>query len=229
MQKTYTINGMTCEHCVKAITEEVSAIDGVSDVQVSLASGSMDVSSESPIEFARIEAAVDEAGDYTVGQATSLDTAGHPGGECGCGGHGHHGESQDAAESGCGCGCGGHQETADAAGAESGCGCGGHEGHHHSGEAAEKHASHAEGESCGCGSHQAESGCGCGDHEGHHHSGEAAEKHASHAEGESCGCGGHHHHQTGEANSHVFAADGTQDADAEHVEHKGFLGRLLHH
>ena len=171
MQKTYTINGMTCEHCVKAITEEVSAIDGVSDVQVSLASGSMDVSSESPIDFARIEAAVDEAGDYTVGQATSLDTAGHPGGECGCGGHGHHGEGQ----------------------------------------------------------HAAESGCGCGGHEGHHHSGEAAEKHASHAEGETCGCGGHHHHQTGEANSHVFAADGTQDADAEHAGHKGFLGRLLHH
>ncbi|GEM_PF-78665 len=209
MQKTYTINGMTCEHCVKAITEEVSAIDGVSDVQVSLASGSMDVSSESPIDFAKIEAAVDEAGDYTVAQATSLDTAGHPGGECGCGGHGHHGEGQHAAESG--------------------CGCGGHEGHHHSADAAEKHASHAEGESCGCGSHQAESGCGCGGHEGHHHSGEAAEKHASHAEGESCGCGGHHHHQTGEANSHVFAADGTQDADAEHAGHKGFLGRLLHH
>ena len=29
MHKTYTINGMTCEHCVKAITEEVSALDGV--------------------------------------------------------------------------------------------------------------------------------------------------------------------------------------------------------
>ena len=27
MHKTYTINGMTCEHCVKAITEEVSALD----------------------------------------------------------------------------------------------------------------------------------------------------------------------------------------------------------
>lgn len=26
MHKTYTINGMTCEHCVKAITEEVSAL-----------------------------------------------------------------------------------------------------------------------------------------------------------------------------------------------------------
>lgn len=41
MHKTYTINGMTCEHCVKAITEEVSALDGVDNVTVSLESGSM--------------------------------------------------------------------------------------------------------------------------------------------------------------------------------------------
>ncbi|AZZ41314.1 copper chaperone [Acidipropionibacterium jensenii] len=203
MQKTYTINGMTCEHCVNAITEEVSAIDGVSKVQVSLASNSMDVTSEAPIDLDTIKAAVDEAGDYTVAAATSLDTAGHPGGECGCGGH-HHADS-----------------------AESGCGCGGHEGHQHSADAAEKHASHGEGESCGCGHHQkAESGCGCGGHEGHHHSADAAEKHASHGEGESCGCG---HHQKAETHSHVFAADGTQDAEPAGSGHKGFLGRLLHH
>lgn len=127
MNKTYTINGMTCEHCVHAITEEVSAIDGVKNVQVSLASGSMDVTSDAEIDFAKIADAVDGAGDYTVARATSLDTAGHPGGECGCGGHHAEGEA---------------------------CGCGAHEGHHHSAEAADKHAHHAEGEACGCGHHE---------------------------------------------------------------------------
>ncbi|MDN6556930.1 MAG: cation transporter [Acidipropionibacterium acidipropionici] len=114
MNKTYTINGMTCEHCVNSITKEVSAIDGVKDVNVSLATGSMDVSSDAEIDFAKIADAVDEAGDYTVAKATTLDTAGHPGGECGCGGHGHH-HSSDAAEThaahgeGEACGCGHHQ------------------------------------------------------------------------------------------------------------------------
>ena len=158
MNKTYTINGMTCEHCVNSITKEVSAIDGVKDVNVSLATGSMDVSSDAEIDFAKIADAVDEAGDYTVAKATTLDTAGHPGGECGCGGHGHH-LSSDAAEIHAahgegGCGCGGHAHSEARAEAES-CGCGGH-GHQHSADAAEKHAAHGEGEACGCGHHQAE-------------------------------------------------------------------------
>ncbi|GAE69250.1 heavy metal-associated domain protein [Cutibacterium acnes JCM 18909] len=91
MHKTYTINGMTCEHCVKAITEEVSALDGVDNVTVSLESGSMTIDSAEEIPFGKVADAVDEAGEYTVAEASSLDTAGHPGGQCGCGGHGHAG------------------------------------------------------------------------------------------------------------------------------------------
>ena len=49
MHKTYTINGMTCEHCVKAIVEEVSALDGVDNVTVSLESGSMTIDSAEEI------------------------------------------------------------------------------------------------------------------------------------------------------------------------------------
>ena len=85
MHKTYTINGMTCEHCVKAITEEVSALDGVDNVTVSLESGSMTIDSAEEIPFGKVADAVDEAGEYTVAEASSLDTAGHPGGQCGCG------------------------------------------------------------------------------------------------------------------------------------------------
>ena len=34
---TYAVSGMTCDHCVKAVTEEVSALDGVTSVDVDLA------------------------------------------------------------------------------------------------------------------------------------------------------------------------------------------------
>ena len=65
MISNYTVTGMTCEHCVKAVTEEVGEIDGVSDVNVDL-SGSMSFSSDAPVELSTVEAAVAEAGDYTV-------------------------------------------------------------------------------------------------------------------------------------------------------------------
>lgn len=65
----YTVTGMTCGHCVNHVTEEVLAIDGVTAVQVTLADGSMVVTSENPIDFAAIAEAVDEAGDYQVAAA----------------------------------------------------------------------------------------------------------------------------------------------------------------
>ena len=54
MHKTYTINGMTCEHCVKAITEEVSALDGVDNVTVSLESGSMTIDSAEAVSYTHL-------------------------------------------------------------------------------------------------------------------------------------------------------------------------------
>ena len=62
----YTVTGMTCGHCVKAVTEEVGGIVGVTGVDVDLATGRLTVSSEAPIDFDRIVEAVLEAGDYTV-------------------------------------------------------------------------------------------------------------------------------------------------------------------
>ena len=61
----YAVSGMTCNHCVQSVTEEVSALDGVTKVAVDLASGQLTVVSESPVPLADIERAVDEAG-YTV-------------------------------------------------------------------------------------------------------------------------------------------------------------------
>ncbi|EPD32493.1 cation transporter [Propionimicrobium lymphophilum] len=66
MITNYKITGMTCGHCVNAVTSEVSEIDGVTDVDVQLEGGKMAVTSESEIDFEAIKEAVDEAGDYTV-------------------------------------------------------------------------------------------------------------------------------------------------------------------
>lgn len=63
---TYAVTGMTCEHCARAIAEEVSAIDGVDDVSVDFATGVLTVSSARPIDVDRIVEAVAEAGEYTV-------------------------------------------------------------------------------------------------------------------------------------------------------------------
>lgn len=62
---TYTVNGMTCGHCVASVTDEVSKIDGVTAVDVDLASGRVTVESDEPLDDTAVAAAVDEAG-YTV-------------------------------------------------------------------------------------------------------------------------------------------------------------------
>ena len=62
---TYTVSGMTCAHCVAAVTEEVSKVEGVTDVDVDLASGRVTVTADAAIDDAAVEAAVDEAG-YSV-------------------------------------------------------------------------------------------------------------------------------------------------------------------
>ncbi len=58
----YVVTGMTCDHCVHAVTEEVSALDDVDDVAVDLGSGRLTVTSRTEIPFAAVAAAVDEAG-----------------------------------------------------------------------------------------------------------------------------------------------------------------------
>ena len=66
MESTYTVEGMTCGHCVAAVTEEVKQIPGVTDAVVVLEGGKLTVTSEAPVDFDRIVEAVAEAGDYTV-------------------------------------------------------------------------------------------------------------------------------------------------------------------
>jgi copper chaperone len=63
---TFTITGMTCSHCVNAVTEEICKLDGVTGVHVDLATGTATIDSNQQIDPAAIAAAVDEAGYEVV-------------------------------------------------------------------------------------------------------------------------------------------------------------------
>ena len=65
---TYTILGMTCGHCVSAVTEEVSQVPGVTGVDGDLASGGLTVTSEAPVDESAVRAAVAEAGYEVAGR-----------------------------------------------------------------------------------------------------------------------------------------------------------------
>jgi copper chaperone CopZ len=60
MSATYTVTGMTCGHCVSSVTEEVTAVPGVTGVQVDLESGRLTV--EGAADESAVQAAVEEAG-----------------------------------------------------------------------------------------------------------------------------------------------------------------------
>ena len=63
--ETYTVTGMTCDHCSRSVSAEVSAIAGVTAVDVDLATGEVAVTSEQPVSTDEIREAVEEAG-YTL-------------------------------------------------------------------------------------------------------------------------------------------------------------------
>ncbi len=65
----YIVSGMTCGNCVNHVTEEVSQIEGVTNVSVQLEGGAMRVESAERVPFDAIIEAVAEAGDYTVVEA----------------------------------------------------------------------------------------------------------------------------------------------------------------
>lgn len=62
---TYTVAGMTCAHCVSAVSQELSDLVGVEAVDVDLATGSVTVVSAAELDAETVREAVDEAG-YTL-------------------------------------------------------------------------------------------------------------------------------------------------------------------
>ena len=62
---TYAVAGMTCGHCVASVTEEVQELPGVEQVEVSLESGTLQLTSSRPLDETALRGAVEEAG-YTL-------------------------------------------------------------------------------------------------------------------------------------------------------------------
>jgi len=60
--QTVTVIGMTCDHCVASVTEEISAIGGVSAVAVELETGVVTITSDAAVAATDVEVAVTEAG-----------------------------------------------------------------------------------------------------------------------------------------------------------------------
>lgn len=64
---TFSVSGMTCEHCVRAVKQEVGDISGVTQVEVELGTPStVTVQSTEPISQQDLVAAINEAGYEVV-------------------------------------------------------------------------------------------------------------------------------------------------------------------
>lgn len=59
--RTYTVQGMTCDHCRASVSEEVGEVAGVESVEVDLESGRLEVRGPGVSEE-QVKAAVEEAG-----------------------------------------------------------------------------------------------------------------------------------------------------------------------
>jgi copper chaperone len=62
MQTTINVSGMTCGHCVSAVTMELSLLPSVTEVDVDLESGQVTITSDAALEQAQLATAIDEAG-----------------------------------------------------------------------------------------------------------------------------------------------------------------------
>jgi copper chaperone CopZ len=67
---TYEVTGMTCGHCVSAVTSELTQLTGVHEVSVDLPTGGVTVTSEAPLPVDQVRQAVDEAG-YELATASA--------------------------------------------------------------------------------------------------------------------------------------------------------------
>lgn len=69
---SYPVTGMTCGHCVGAVTEELTALPGVTALRVDLVAGgtsTVTITSDTAIGNDQVAAALDEAGDYRLATA----------------------------------------------------------------------------------------------------------------------------------------------------------------
>jgi copper chaperone CopZ len=64
---TYAVAGMSCDHCARAVTVELTGLAGVEGVRVDVPAGSVTVVSAAPLPEAAVRSAVDEAGYQLTG------------------------------------------------------------------------------------------------------------------------------------------------------------------
>jgi len=62
-----TVVGMTCDHCIKRVTGELTALDGVASVDIDLESGAVSIQSADVLSDADIRDAIEEAGYELAG------------------------------------------------------------------------------------------------------------------------------------------------------------------
>ena len=62
MQTTIKVSGMTCGHCVSAVTMELSLLPSVTEVDVDLESGQVTITSDIALAPVQLATAIDEAG-----------------------------------------------------------------------------------------------------------------------------------------------------------------------
>ncbi|GAA0812263.1 heavy-metal-associated domain-containing protein [Spirilliplanes yamanashiensis] len=66
VEAVYAVSGMTCGGCANRVTEQVSTVAGVTGVQIDVASGTVTVTSDSPVPAGDVQAAVERAGYQLV-------------------------------------------------------------------------------------------------------------------------------------------------------------------
>jgi len=70
---TYAVDGLTCGHCVSAVTDELTGLDGVNEVRVDLNAGgtsTVTITSIVPLGAETVSAALEEAGNYQLAAAS---------------------------------------------------------------------------------------------------------------------------------------------------------------
>jgi copper chaperone CopZ len=60
--QVFEVNGMSCEHCVRAVSEEIAGLPGVRRVDVELGTGAVSVASDRELSDSEVGSAVEEAG-----------------------------------------------------------------------------------------------------------------------------------------------------------------------
>ncbi len=63
---TINVKGMSCNHCVMAVTRALNAVEGVADVRVSLERGEASFEERKPVDMAVVREQIEKAG-YAVG------------------------------------------------------------------------------------------------------------------------------------------------------------------